>query len=83
MFGYGTSALLCRIRLQQVYYALCYPELQQQLGSSGVQAVAEHFGFLSRKHFASAYREFCSESPLDTLGAARLDSSHRRALELV
>ena len=83
MFGYGPSALLRGIRLPQVHYVRCHPELQQQLGWSGVQAVAEHFGFLSRNHFASAYREFCSESPRDTLGAACVASSNRRALELV
>ena len=71
MFGYGPSALLRRIRLQQVHYVLRHPELQQQLGCSGVQAIAGHFGFLSRNHFASAYREFCSESPRDTLEAAK------------
>ena len=54
-----------------------------KLGWSAVQAVAEHFGFLSRNHFASAYRELCSEYPRDMLGAACVDSSHRRALELV
>ena len=83
MFGYGPSALLRRIRLQQVHYVLCHPELQQKIGWRGVQAGAKHFGFLSRNHFASIYCEFCSESLRDTLGAARVDSSHRRALELV
>ena len=71
MFGYGPSALLRRIRLQQVHYVLRHPELQQQLGCIGVQAIAGHFGFLSRNPFASAYREFCSESPRDTLEAAK------------
>ena len=54
-----------------MYYVLRHPELQQQLGCSGVQVIAGHFGFLSRNHFASAYREFCSESPRDTVVAAK------------
>ncbi|WP_392350475.1 helix-turn-helix domain-containing protein [Parasynechococcus sp.] len=70
MFGYGPSALLRRVRLQQVHHVLRHPELRQQLGCSGVQDVAGHFGFVSRNHFASAYREFCSEAPSDTLVAA-------------
>ena len=82
MFGYGPGALLRRIRLQQVHHVLRHPELQLQLGLGGVQDVAEHFGFVSRNHFASAYREFCSESPRDTLVAARDHSNCSVSLNL-
>ena len=82
MFGYGPGALLRRIRLQQVHHVLRHPELQLQLGLGGVQDVAEHFGFVSRNHFASAYREFCSESPRDTLVAARGHSNCSVSLNL-
>ena len=71
MFGYGPMALMCRIRLQQVHEALSNPDLQQQLGCYTVQQTAEHFGFASRNHFASAYRDLFAETPRTTLLASR------------
>ena len=71
MFGYGPSALMRRIRLQQVHEVLCHHDLQQRLRCQTVQQVAEHFGFASRNHFASAYRDLFGEAPRTTLLASR------------
>ena len=71
MFGYGPMALMRRIRLQQVHELLCNPDLQQHLGCYTVQQAAEHFGFASRNHFASAYRDLFAETPRTTLLASR------------
>ena len=71
MFGYGPMALMRRIRLQQVHEALSNPDLQQRLGCYTVQQTAEHFGFASRNHFASAYRDLFAETPRTTLLASR------------
>ena len=71
MFGYGPMALMRRIRLQQVHDLLCSPDLQQRLGCHTVQQAAEHFGFASRNHFASAYRDLFVETPRTTLLASR------------
>ena len=71
MFGYGPMALMRRIRLQQVHEVLSNPDLQQRLGCYTVQQTAEHFGFASRNHFASAYRDLFVETPRTTLLASR------------
>ena len=71
MFGFGPMMLMKRVRLQQVHHVLRNPDLQRQLGCSAVQDVAQHFGFHSRNHFASDYRSMFSESPRETLVAAR------------
>ena len=71
MFGYGPMALMRRIRLQQVHEALSNPDLQQRLGCYTVQQTAEHFGFASRNHLASAYRDLFAETPRTTLLASR------------
>ena len=71
MFGYGPMALMRRIRLQQVHEVLCNPDLQLQLGCHTVQQAAEHFGFASRNHFASAYRDLFAQTPRTTLLASR------------
>ena len=71
MFGYGPMALMRRIRLQQVHELLSNPDLQQRLGCHTVQQAAEHFGFASRNHFASAYRDLFAETPRTTLLASR------------
>ena len=71
MFGYGPSALMRRIRLQQVHEVLCNHDLRHQLGCHTVQQAAEHFGFASRNHFASAYRDLFAEAPRTTLLASR------------
>ena len=71
MFGYGPMALMRRIRLQQVHDLLCNPDLQQRVGCHTVQQAAEHFGFASRNHFASAYRDLFAETPRTTLLASR------------
>ena len=68
---YGPSALMRRIRLQQVHVVLCNPDLQQRLRWQTVQQLAEHFGFASRNHFASAYRDLFGEAPRTTLLASR------------
>ena len=57
IFGCGPMALMRRMRLQQVRDVLANPDLRQQLGCHTVQQVAVHFGFVSRNHFATAYRE--------------------------
>lgn len=71
MFGFGPMMLMKRVRLQQVNHVLRNPDLQQHLGCSAVHEVAQYFGFHSRNHFASDYRAMFSESPRDTLLAAR------------
>ena len=71
MFGYGPMALMRRIRLQQVHEVLTSPGLRQQIGCHTVQQAAEHFGFVSRNHFASAYRDLFAETPRTTLLASR------------
>ena len=71
MFGYRPSALMRRIRLQQVHVVLCNPDFQQRLRCQTVQQAAEHFGFASRNHFASAYRDLFGEAPRTTLLASR------------
>lgn len=71
MFGFGPMALMRRIRLQQVHHVLSHPDLQLQLCCSAVQDVAEYFGFVSRNHFARAYRDLFQESPRQTLLASR------------
>ena len=71
MFGYGPMALMRRIRLQQVHEVLSNPDLRQRLGCHTVQQAAVHFGFVSRNHFASAYRDLFAEAPRTTLLASR------------
>ena len=71
MFGYGPMALIRRIRLQQVHEVLSNPDLRQRLGCHTVQQAAVHFGFVSRNHFASAYRDLFAEAPRTTLLASR------------
>ena len=71
MFGYGPMALIRRIRLQQVHAVLSNPDLRQRLGCHTVQQAAVHFGFVSRNHFASAYRDLFAEAPRTTLLASR------------
>ena len=71
MFGYGPMALMRRIRLQQVHEVLSNPDLRQRLGCHTVQQAAVHFGFVSRNHFASAYRDLFGEAPRTTLLASR------------
>ena len=71
IFGCGPMALMRRIRLQQVRDVLANPDLRQQLGCHTVQQVDVHFGFVSRNHFASAYRELFGEAPRTTLLASR------------
>ena len=71
MFGYELSALMRRIRLQQVHVVLGNPDLQQRLRCQAVQQVEEHFGVASRNHFASAYRDLFGEAPRTTLLASR------------
>ena len=70
MFGYEPIALMRRIRLQQVRDVLANPYLRQRLGCHTVQQAAVHFGFVSRNHFASAYREMFGEAPRTTLLAS-------------
>ena len=71
MFGYGPMTLMRRIRLQQVHDVLSNPGLRQRLGCHTVQQAAVHFGFVSRNHFASAYRDLFGEAPRTTLLASR------------
>ena len=74
MFGFGPMMLMKRVRLQQVNHVLRSPDLQRRLGFSAVHEVAQYFGFQSRNHFASDYRSMFSESPKETLLAARSGS---------
>jgi AraC family ethanolamine operon transcriptional activator len=71
MFGYGPMALMRRVRLQQVHEVLTSPDLRQRMGCQTVQQAAEYFGFASRNHFASAYRDLFAETPRTTLLASR------------
>ena len=71
IIGCAPSALMRRIRLQQVCEVLWNHDLRHQLGCHAVQQAAEHFGFASRNHFASAYRDLFAEAPRTTLLASR------------
>ena len=71
MFGYGPSALMRRIRLQQVHEVLWNHDLRHQLGRHAVQQAVEHFGFANRNHFARAYRDLFADAPPATLLASR------------
>ena len=71
MFGYGSMALLRRIRLQQVHEVLSNPGLRQQLGCHTVQQATVYFGFSSRNHFAGAYCDLFAVTPGTTLLASR------------
>ena len=66
-FGMGPMALLKQIRLGQVQAVLLNPQRRESLGLSTVQAVATHFGFSSRNHFARDYRQLFGEAPRETL----------------
>ena len=77
MFGYGSMALLRRIRLQQVHEVLSNPCLRQQLGCHTVQQAAQHFGFASRSHFASASRDLFAVTPGTSLLASRQPTAGR------
>ena len=74
MFGFGPMMLMKRVRLQQVNHILRSPDLQARFGFSAVHEVADYFGFQSRNHFARDYRTMFSESPRETLSAARSGS---------
>ena len=71
MFGYGPSALMRRIRLQQVHEVLWNHDLRHPLGRQAVQQAVEHFGFANRNHFARAYRDLFADAPPATLLASR------------
>ena len=60
-------ALLKQIRLGQVQAVLLNPQRRESMGLSTVQAVATHFGFSSRNHFARDYRQLFGEAPSETL----------------
>ena len=60
-------ALLKQIRLGQVQALLMNPQRREAMGFSTVQAVATHFGFSSRNHFARDYRQLFGEAPSATL----------------
>ena len=66
-FGMGPMALLKQIRLGQVQAVLLNPQRRESMGFSTVQAVATHFGFSSRNHFARDYRQLFGEAPSETL----------------
>ena len=67
MLGLGPMALLKRIRLQQVQHVLIDLDLQQRLGYSTVQQIANHYGFQSRNHFARDYKLAFGLTPQQTL----------------
>ena len=60
-------ALLKQIRLGQVQSLLMNPQKREAMGFSTVKAVATHFGFSSRNHFARDYRQLFGEAPSATL----------------
>ena len=66
-FGMGPMTLLKQIRLGQVQAVLLNPQRRESMGLSTVQAVATHFGFSSRNHFARDYRQLFGEAPSETL----------------
>ena len=66
-FGMGPMTLLKQIRLGQVQAVLLNPQRQASMGFITVQAVATHFGFSSRNHFARDYRQLFGEAPSETL----------------
>ncbi len=66
-FVLGEMALLKQIRLWQVQAMLINPQRREAMGFSTVYAVATHFGFSSRNHFARDYRQLFGETPSATL----------------
>ena len=67
MFGVGPMSLMKQVRLQQVHYVLCHQGLQRDLNCTAVNDVACMYGFRSRNHFASDYRQMFDETPKQTL----------------
>ena len=66
-FDCGPMELLRTIRLQQVHSLLRSPEARRQNELHNVSAIAEHYGFRSRGHFARSYRTHFNETPRATL----------------
>ena len=71
LIGCAPSALMRRIRLQQVHEVLWNHDLRHQLGRHAFQQAVEHFGFVNRNHFARAYRDLFADAPPATLLASR------------
>ena len=68
--GYGPIQLLRLQRLERVHQALRQGRQEESFDSASVAAVAERFGFLSRGHFAAAYKKQYGQSPSQTLNQA-------------
>ena len=66
-FGMGPMTVLKQIRLGQVQAMLMNPQQRESMKFTTVQAVATHFGFSSRNHFARDYRQLFGEAPSTTL----------------
>ena len=63
----GPMTVLKQIRLGQVQAMLMNPQQREAMKCTTVQAVATHFGFSSRNHFARDYRQLFGEAPSATL----------------
>ena len=68
--GYGPIQLLRLQRLERVHQMLRQGRQEESFDSASVAAVAERFGFLSRGHFAAAYKKQYGQSPSQTLNQA-------------
>ena len=68
--GYGPIQLLRLQRLERAHQALRQGRQEESFESASVAAVAERFGFLSRGHFAAAYKKQYGQSPSQTLNQA-------------
>ena len=74
MFGYGPSALMRRIRLQQVHEVLWNHDLRHQLGRHAVQQAVEHFGFGQPQSLREGIsRSLCGCTACDFVGVALID----------
>lgn len=71
LMGIGPGELLRLVRLERVHQVLRNRAKQDQLGKHAVAPIAEHFGFLSRCHFAAAYQRQYGNSPSETLKASK------------
>lgn len=63
LLGLGPKEVLRIQRLEQVHQALLRHDPKSAVEPQTVNAVAEHFGFQSRGHFAAAYRRQFGELP--------------------
>ena len=66
-FGMGPMEIMKRVRLEQVNWILRSQNARENKNFRTISAIAQHYGFQSRGHFAKAYQQVFEESPSETL----------------